>query len=229
MTGMTGPAWLAGGIGLLMLASSAYAVVRIVGAWRTGKATDYSIEVCHGVMGVSMAGMLIPALGIVAPGASTWSWVAISALITAWFAVSVTRDLVSSRPERTERRRRLHHLPHLVLSGAMVYMLVAMGVMGSGSRAMRASAGSSMSMSSMGSGGILVPWATLDLLLALFMIGYAVLLVDRLPFLADHGIGEPRAIRGGSGAAALYAPTGAAALGIAMAASMGYMLIMMFA
>lgn len=230
MTGMTGPTWLADIVGALMLAATVYAIVRIVVAWRTGKATDYAIEVCHAVMGVSMAGMLIPGLKIVTPGASTWTWVVVSAVITAWFAVSVLRDLATSHPERVEHVRRLHHLPHLVLSGAMVYMLAAMGVMDSGGSTMSMSGGSMPGMSMGSSGGTMMPWDTLDLLLAFFMIGYTVLLTDRLPSVAAHGgIGEPRALGGHGGAGGLYAPRGAAGLGIVMAAGMAYMLIMMFA
>jgi hypothetical protein len=50
----------------------------------------------------------------------------------------------------------------------------------------------------------------------LFMLGYAVLVIDRLPALVG-------------GATAPLAPRGEAAINIAMALTMGYMLVMMFA
>lgn len=231
MAGMNGPAWLADIIGVLMLASTVYAVIRIVGAWRSGRATDYSIEICHAVMGVSMAGMLIPGLGIVAPGASTWIWVAISSLITLWFAVRLYGELSTPAAELAEGTHRLHHLPHFVLSGAMVYMLAAMGA-AQDSGSTHSSMSGSMPGMDMGSAssGPMMPWPTLDLLLAFFMIGYAVLLTDRLPYIAQlGGVGSPRVLGRGRATGQLYAPRGGAGLSIVMSGAMAYMLVMMFA
>lgn len=225
MSSMIGPHWLAAIFGVLMLASTVYAIIRIVVSVVSRKATDYSIEICHGLMGLSMAGMLIPGLGIVQPGASTIVWIILSALVTVWFIVSAVSDLVVAHPERVDHVRRLHHLPHIVLSGAMVYMLAAMAMMGTSSHGpMSGSSAMSMHMTM----NSLVPGATLDLVLALFMFGYTVLLIDRLPFVATHGIGRPRAWGRSGASAELYAPRGAALLGIVMSASMGYMLVMMF-
>lgn len=242
MTGMTGPGWLADIVGTLMLAAAVCAIVRIVGAWRARRATDFSVEACHAVMGVSMAGMLIPALKIVTPGASAWSWIVVSSLIAVWFAIRVIDQLSAPTAKLAGRPRRLHHLPHLVLSGAMVYMLVAAETAGSGGSMSSMSAMPDMpgmDMEPAAAPTTTMPLATLNLLLAFFLIGYAVLLTDRLPRIAQlGGVGSPRILgRGGAGAAmgaagaagALYAPRVGAGLSLAMSGAMAYMLVMMFA
>ena len=229
MNGMFGPAGLAAGVGVLMLAVTAVSIARIVGARITRTATDWAVDGCHAVMGVSMAGMLIPGLAIVEPGPSTWAWVIISALFAAGFAISVAHDVLTRTPERAGPFRRLDHLPHLVLSGAMVYMLCAVGI-AAPSGAMTNGGMSGMSgMSGMEAGSRALPLPTLDIMFAFFMIGYAVLLIDRLPAIAElGGIGSPVAlVRGSSGS--LFAPRLAAAVSIVMATGMAYMLAMMFA
>ena len=223
MSGMMGPEWLAIFFGIVMLAASAYAIFRIVVSWTTGRATDYAVEACHALMGISMAGMLVPVLGIVQPGISVWIWIVLSALVTIWFVVSVVQDIATTRPERVNGVRRVHHLPHAVLSAAMVYMLVVTTMTkpasvhgaNSGAMAMQQSA--------------LVPGASLDLLLVFFMLGYLVILIDRLPYASAQGIGRPRVLANSVQVQVLYAPRGAAVLGIVMSAGMAYMLIMMFA
>jgi hypothetical protein len=86
-------------------------------------------------------------------------------------------------------------------------------------------------MSGMSAGGGLVPLATLDYAFVLFMVGYAVLVVDRLPALAAIGSGELRGVGHADAAttARSLAPTTAAIINIVMAITMGYMLTMMFA
>lgn len=224
MGGMTGPAFLADIVGALMLAAAAYAVVRIVAAWRSGKATDYSVEICHAVTGVCLAGILIPGMMIVTPGPSTWAWLVIFALISLRFAISALRDLASP-PQRAGSVSPLHHLPRVVLSGAMVYLLAAIRAMSGSAASSSMSGRSGMSMSR----APMMPWPTLDLLLTFFLVGYTVLLTDRLSSIGQRrGIGEPRA-RDQRGEVAVYAPRGAAVLAVVMAAGMAYLLIMMFA
>jgi hypothetical protein len=107
------------------------------------------------------------------------------------------------------------------MSGAMIYMLAAPGTGGSGSMA--------NGMSAMGAGSA-VPLPTLDYALVIFMVGYAVLVLDRLPRIALVGsgdlavIGDPTA----TSSARLLAPRGAAITNAVMALTMGYMLTMMF-
>ena len=225
MTGMGGPVVLASAVAVLMLACSLVSLGLLVTAFARRGTTDVAIDACHAVMGVSMAGMLIPGLGIVEPGASTWIWIAVSSLIAAWFAVGLVRDALGGRPGARDDGRPPAHLPHLVLSGAMVYMLVVTAV-GTG-----AMAGGSMHGMGMGTGGpATVPLPTLDIVLACFMVGYAVVLIDRLPALAgSDGIGRPVAPRRDGGAGGVVAPRLAGIVAVVMALGMAYMLVMMFA
>jgi hypothetical protein len=216
---MIGPTWLAAILGLIMIAAAISAIARIVIAARTHTATDYEVDGHNVLMGIAMAGMLIPGLLIVTAGASTILWIVVWVIVTVWFAISVIRDAVRHPGARFAG----HHLPHLVMSGAMIYMFAAPGVGGS-------SMGGSMSgMSAMGAGSSL-PLPTLDYAFLVFMIGYAVLVIDRLPKIAIVGSGD-LAVAGHSvsvtGTRPL-APRGAALTNIVMALTMGYMLTMMF-
>ncbi|MEJ1230765.1 MAG: DUF5134 domain-containing protein [Galbitalea sp.] len=110
----------------------------------------------------------------------------------------------------------------MVMSGAMIYMFAATSAAGTAD-------GSMPGMSAMGSGAT-VPAPTLDYAFVIFMLGYAVLVIDRLPVIAAVGGGELHVI--GSPATASsgrpLAPRTAAATNIVMAITMGYMLTMMF-
>jgi hypothetical protein len=241
-----GPVWLATIFGVILLCAAAYSIGRIVYARRTRKRTDYEVDASDSLMGISMAGMLIPGLGIVTPGPSTVFWIALWILAAVWFAISIIRRAVPN--SRSPVRR--HHLPHFVFAVAMVYMLAA-GANPSGSGGGAGSAGAvTQTAAGMGGAGGGVPFVTLDLLFLLFMVGYTVLAVDRLPALTVAAnrprietaapTGSVAAPTGGAptGAATavlaptalattLFAPRLAAATNIVMAVSMGYMLTMM--
>jgi hypothetical protein len=218
---MIGPTWLAAIFGVIMIVAAIASLVRMVVALRTRTATDYEIDAHNVLMGIAMAGMLIPGLFIVTVGPSITVWLVVWILITIWFGISVIRD--ASR--RTAGHRFTgHHLPHLVMSGAMIYMFAVMGSGATGT-------GSSVTgMPGMSASGGLVPFPTLDYALVIFMIGYAVLVIDRLPRLSLVGTGvlQVAGHRGGAVAARPLAPTMAALTNIGMAITMGYMLTMMF-
>lgn len=219
---MTGPTWLAATFGVIMIVAAIGALVRMIVASRTRTATDYEIDGHNVLMGVSMAGMLIPGLLIVTDGVSITIWLIVWSLVTVWFAISVVRDAA----RHTDGRRFTgHHLPHLVMSGAMIYMFSVMraGSTGSASAAMTG-------MSGMHANGGLVPVPTLDYAFAVFMIGYTVLVIDRLPRLSVVGSGDLR-VAGHPEAASAgrpLAPTMAALTNVVMAITMAYMLTMMF-
>jgi hypothetical protein len=216
---MIGPTWLAAILGVIMIVATVSAIVRIIIAARTHTATDYEVDGHNVLMGIAMAGMLIPGLLIVTAGASTIAWIVVWVIVTVWFATSVIRDAVRHPGDRFTG----HHLPHLVMSGAMIYMLAAPGMGGS------SMSGSMPGMSAMGAGSSLrLP--TLDYAFVIFMIGYAVLVIDRLPKIAIVGSGD-LAVAGHSVSVAgtrPLAPRGAALTNIVMALTMGYMLTMMF-
>ena len=220
---MIGPTWLAAVFGVIVLAAAVVDAVRILAAWRAHRTTDYQIDIHNVVMGVSMAGMLIPSLLIVTSGPSTVAWLVVWILLTIWFAITVARDAAQRTHANGFTR---HHLPHLVMSAAMVYMFAVLLVPASDS------SDSAMSgMPGMSAGGGLVPLATLDYVFVIFMVSYAVLVVDRLPAIAAAGSGDLQIV-GHSDAVTTARPlalTTAAIINIVMAITMGYMLTMMFA
>jgi hypothetical protein len=220
---MIGPPTLAAIFGIIMLVAAATTLGRIAYTVRSHRATDFRIDFHNVLMGIAMAGMLIPSLGIVTTGWSTTIWLIVWILVTAGFAVSVIRDAVGAR-----QQWRLHHGPHLVMSAAMAYMLWATGSDAAQAISSRVMETSGMSMPALGIGT--VPLPTLDYAFAIFMVCYAVVIMDRLPVavLVDSGslrivgLGRP------GGSAAVVAPRLAAATNIVMAITMGYMLTMMF-
>ena len=208
---MSGQVWLGTVLGVVVLLAGAAALARLVVARRVHRPTDAEVDIHNLLMGVSMAGVLIPQLLIVTGGAATTTWLVVWILVTVWFAVSVGRDAArggSGRPFAG------HHVPHLVMSAAMVYMF------------------------SIG-GGPALAYA-----FVVFMVGYAVVVVDRLPVIAVVGVGNARLVgravhpAGGasaSGAASSsgttqrpVAPRLAAATNVVMALVMGYMLVLLF-
>jgi Domain of unknown function (DUF5134) len=213
-----GPPWLAAIFGVLVIVAAAATLVRIVVAWRTRRATDWEIDIHNVLMGVSMAGMLVPSLLIVTAGPSTTIWLIVWIITTLWFAVSVVRH---TGPNDARQQRARHHVAHLVMSGAMIYMFAVFGVASSGEM-------SSDGMSGFGSGGLAFP--SLDYAFVIFMVGYAVLVVDRLPLVVAVSSGSAPPVEGTSlpTSAVWVAPGLAEATNIVMAIAMGYMLTMMF-
>jgi len=209
---MTGPTWLAVVVGVVMLLAAAVALSVILVSWRSRHRTQYDIDVHNLLMGVSMAGMLIPALRLVTPGPVTVVWLVVWSLVTVWMALGVARD---STGGGLGGRLMGHHVPHLVMSAGMVYMLAVMLVT-TGDVSTSGSA-----MSGMSDKGSMVPLATLDWVFALYMVGYTVLLVDRMSARVAGSDGPPS-----RPVAWLHATD---LVNVAMGVGMAYMLTMMFA
>ncbi|WP_160311537.1 DUF5134 domain-containing protein, partial [Streptacidiphilus melanogenes] len=162
---MTIPFWLADGFAAVMLVTAAYCVGRLLLARRLGRSVEHEIDVVHVLTGVAMAGMLVPGLDPL--GGAVWTGV--FAATALWFTARTV--LVWHRSEPGGRAASLRrHLPHLVLSGAMLYMYVAApgGAAGSGG------AGTGMGTASASA----ARYPTAALLLALFLCGYAVTVLD---------------------------------------------------
>jgi hypothetical protein len=165
---MAGPSWLAGALAAAMIMIAVYCGGRLVASrlWRRPTAVDS--DGLHLVMGVTMAGMLVPRLGLL-PG-SVWEGVFGAAV--AWFALQAARVGRS----RDAGGWRCHYpVPHLVECGAMIYMLLA-------ARGARAGApGTGMPMAGMtASTGPAGSFPACALVLALFMLGYVAWAIDRL-------------------------------------------------
>ena len=236
----TGPSWLAGTFAVLMLVMSAYCVSRLLAARWWHRQTERDVDTVHVLMGVAMAGMLVPRLNPFWDG----GWEAVFAIWTAWFAGQMIR--AGRRHRSGHGPRPAHHLPHLLSSGAMLYMLLAVtsGVT-AGSAQVRPMAGAT------GAAGRL---PALALVLALAILGHVIWTTDRLTSLAPVAGTGPRALPRAQAAQAYPAsasataaaaaadatisvasrgakppisPRLAACCEIAMGVTMGYMLILM--
>jgi Domain of unknown function (DUF5134) len=167
---MTGPSWLADALAVVMIATAAYCFSRLVAAWRWQRRTDYDVDGVHIVMGVAMAGMLVPRLN------PFWDsgWEVIFAAAVAWFGWQTIRGY---RNELAVGRRWVaHHLQHVVACGAMLYMFLAVAPARAGS------SGSGMAMG--GSSGSTTTFPTLALVLTLALVGYVIWTADRFTSLA---------------------------------------------
>ena len=162
---MGGPAWLTGIFAAVMITVAAYCASRLVVArWRR-RLTDVDSDGMHVVMGVAMAGMLVTGLRFGPAGA----WEAVFAAAAGWFGwrfVRVRRGAPVS-PWRCPQP-----VPHLVECGAMVYMYLAVPAV---AVAAKGASGGMGGMSATGS-----RFSFLALVLALFLLGWAVRVADRL-------------------------------------------------
>ncbi len=167
---MTGPSWLAKTLAAVMIVTAAYCFSRLVTAWRSKRRTDYDVDGVHIVMGVAMAGMLVPRLN------PFWDsgWEVIFAAAVAWFGWQTIRGY---RNELAVGRRWVaHHLQHVVACGAMLYMFLAVAPARAGG------SGSGMAMG--GSSGSTTAFPTLALVLTLALVGYVIWTADRFTSLA---------------------------------------------
>jgi hypothetical protein len=228
------PAWLAGSFAVLMVVIAACCAARLAISRLRGRNTEPDADALHVLMGVAMAGMLEPRLEPV----PVTAWRAVFAVAAAWFAWQAIRLV-----RRGGAARGTHPAAHAVESAAMVYMLLPVGSWPSGPRAGMAMPGMSQ--------GTATGNPALTLVLALFMLGYVLWAIDRLTHLArTPAPATARAPTAGrspqavqimpvlaaaaapaasprTAASPLLAPRLAASYKIAMAITMGYMLITM--
>jgi hypothetical protein len=174
------PDWLADIFAAIMLATAVYCAGRLVFARLRGRHVEHDTDLVHLLMGVAMAGMLVPDLN---PLDGT-VWKVVFAATTLWFAGRVA---LAWRGDDRARLTLRHHVPHLVLSGAMLYTYVAPSGASTGS-----DSGGGMGGGMSGAASAVVHYPTFALVLALFLCGYAVVVIDRTPLLAASG-GSPGA------------------------------------
>jgi hypothetical protein len=162
---MGGPAWLPDLVAVITLAITVYCLTRLIAGRALRRPTDVDVDAAHALMGVGMAAMLVPGLSPVP--AVTWAWV--FAVVGVWLAWRIARVY---RQGTNVRIAQAHYVPHLVMSVAMIYMgAIAPGPATSGG-------GGGMAMG--GSGAAARGFPPLTLILALFMFGYVVWLLDQL-------------------------------------------------
>ena len=195
------PGWILDIFAAIMLVVAAVSAARLVAArpWQPG-AVVTDTDISHLLMGIAMAGMLTASLTTLPNGA----WVAVFAVLTAWFGYRVVRDY------RASGARALavgHCAPHLVHSAAMVYMFSAI----------TAPAASSAGMGGMsGMSTLHVP--TLAFVFALILIGYTVWDLDQLSGLRA---GLTVAVAGQASPALMVAQAGAVGTEIGAGAAAG--------
>ena len=214
---MSGPAWLAAGFAVLMIMIAACRACRPAVSRLRGKRTELGTDGLHVLMGIAMAGMLQPRLALV-PGPV---WSGVFAAGAAWFAWQAAP--AARRAGQARRTRCPHPGPHAIECAAMVYMLVPVGSWPSGR-------GDQMAMGGM-SPGAAAGNPALTLILALFMLGYALWAADQL---TSRSWARDAAFAGSSAGTLTtayhppaLAPRLATCYTIAMASTMGYMLLTM--
>jgi hypothetical protein len=166
---MTGPSWLANFLAAVMIATAVYCFSRLAAAWRLQRRTDYDVDGVHILMGVAMAGMLVPRLNPFWDG----GWEVIFAAAVAWFGWQAFRGYYGELA--VGRRWAALHLQHVVACGAMLYMFLAIAP---------AKAGSSGTGMAMGGSGSTARFPTLALLLTLALVGFVIWNADRFTSLA---------------------------------------------
>jgi Domain of unknown function (DUF5134) len=245
---VAGPSWLAGAFAAAMIVIALYCAGRLALSRLWQRETEVDADGIHVVMGVAMAGMLVPRLSPLPRSA----WEAVFGVAAAWFAWQAIRGHCGSTPGSW---RCPYPVPHLVECAAMLYMLLAVPSSRPGG------AGSGMPMPGMGgSPAAAGSFPALAVVLALFMLGYVIWTTDRLTTLTrartaaparsaawDHAripvtpggmaVATLQDAAGTSGAAGTWcgqpaaspmlAPGLAASYKIAMSIAMGYMLILM--
>jgi hypothetical protein len=98
-----------------------YCGTRLVVARRLGRRNHDDVNVAHVLMGVAMAGMLVPGWKVVADGV----WETVFLLIAVWFAARSVRFVTRHGVAGTDDdhvHHLSHYLIHMVMACAMLYM-----------------------------------------------------------------------------------------------------------
>jgi len=220
------PNWLAYGVAVVMLTISVYCVFRLAFAGRMGRRNHHDVNVAHVLMGLAMAGMLVPRWRVVPVGA----WEVVFAGVGTYFLILSVR-FVAQRGVAGADDDRVHHLSHyaihMVMAGAMLYMFWLSTSTGVG-------LGASMSISVL-QRGVGDPGLTLALVVVLVIS--AIWQLDALGrfapqgqrVLAAAGTGGPVARAGVAAAPSRpwLAPRLEICCHVAMCVAMGYMLVLM--
>jgi hypothetical protein len=177
---MSIPAWIREIFAAVMLLaaemSAGQLVVQLVveRAWTRRGGADDDIAVAQLLMGIAMAGILLPGLSIL-PNAA---WEAVFAVMTAWFVWCLWRE---SRGRGAAAVAGGHYAPYLVNSAAMVYLFAALtGPSAEGSGMSMPVPGGMSGMAGGSSGGLTtLHTSTLALIFALLLIAFTVHDLDR--------------------------------------------------
>jgi hypothetical protein len=114
---VAGPSWLAGTFAAVMILTGAYSASRLAVGSLRGRATEFDADALHAVMGVAMAGMLVPRLSVLPHSA----WAVVFGIGAAWFGWHAVR---LRRVGACGSSRCRFPVPHLIECAAMLYMLL---------------------------------------------------------------------------------------------------------
>jgi Domain of unknown function (DUF5134) len=215
---MGGPVWLSASFAAMMLTVAVYCAGRLVAARRWRRPTELDTDGAHVVMGVAMAGMLVSSLRTPVPNGL---WEGVFALGAVWFGGQALRARKVTDPSPW---RCLHTSPHLVECVAMLYVFLLLPTSAAAVRGTAAGMGA-MPLSPGAS-----RFSFLALLMALFLLGYVVVLGDRLTVHTAGSPGDAVSLSGGCSVAGFgrpsLAPRCAVLCKMAMGVTMGFMLIL---
>jgi len=218
---MTGQPWLAATFAVIMIGTAAYCLARLAVSWRRRRPTDRHVDGMHVLMGVAMAGMLVPRLRLMWAG----GWEIIFAAGAALFAWRIGRAARARRARGHGVRAscKAHDAQHLLGCSAMLYMLVVLAPLTTRMAAPHSAAP-----------GMLSPAApsAVPLVLAVALLGCVAWTADRMSSIAPVAVlaarqsGPP--VGPGAGARPVpLSPRLSACCEIATGLTMGYMLITM--
>ena len=159
---------------MILVAEVSAGQLVVARAWTRRGGTDADIAVSYLLMGIAMAGILVPGLSTL-PNAV---WEVVFAVMTAWFAWCLWRE---SRGRGAGAVAHGHYVPHLVQSAAMLYVFAALpGLSVEGSGVSVSGTGGMSGMGGGSSGGTPTLHAsTLALIFALLLIAFTVRDLDR--------------------------------------------------
>ena len=191
---MSGPGPLGYLLAAVMIVTAGYCMTRLAAVRLRRRPTMPDLDISHVVMGVAMAGLLVPRLSVLPDGA----WEAVFGGALGWFGWRFIRaSLIRAHRGHVhgDAAPGAHHAAHVLASGAMLYMFIAVspaltapaGPPGAGTAvAETAAARTAVArtavpgtvMGGQSAGTIRFPVLALALALALF--GYVVWITDRM-------------------------------------------------
>ena len=171
---MSGQPWLAATLAVIMIVTAGYCLTRLGLSWRRGRGTDRQADTMHVLMGVAMAGMLVPQLRL----SWTGGWELVFGTVA---ATLVWRMFGQLRRRREAGHRTGHLLQHLLGCAAMLYVLVTGGALAA--KAARGAIAAGPATAGGMTGGAMTAAgdsATLALGLAVALLASVVLTADRI-------------------------------------------------
>jgi uncharacterized membrane protein YfcA len=187
---MSTPAWILEIFAVVMILVAEVSAGQLVAAraWTRRGSADADVAVSRLLIGIAMAGILVPGLSSL-PNAA---WEVVFAVMTAWFAWCLWRE---SRGRGAAAAARGHYAPNLVHSAALLYMFAALaGPSAEGSGMSVLGTGGMSGMAGGPSGGMPTLHAsTLALIFALLVVAFTVHDLDRRAGVDGyfHVVGRP--------------------------------------